>query len=51
MGMIPEKFIDFAHGPKLLFFGSRNAKLWPTATWAFGVLADGDKGIITVIVP
>lgn len=51
MAMIPEKFIDFAHGPKLLFFGSRNAKLRPTATWAFGALADGNKGIITAIVP
>lgn len=49
--MIPEKFVDFAHGPRLLFFGSRNAKLRPTATWAFGVLADGDKGTITAFVP
>ena len=49
--MIPDKFVEFAHGPRLMFFGSRNAKLRPTATWAFGALVDGEKGTITAFVP
>ena len=49
--MIPEKYVDFAHGPRMMFVGSRNAKLRPTATWAFGALADGEKGTITVFIP
>jgi hypothetical protein len=51
MKMIPEKLVEFIHGPRLLFVGSRNAKLRPTASWAFGALADGDKGAVTVFVP
>ena len=49
--MIPEKYVDFAHGPRMMFVGSRNAKSRPTATWAFGALADGEKGTITVFIP
>ena len=49
--MIPDKMVEFAHGPQLMFFGSRNAKLRPTATWAFGALADGEAGTLTVFIP
>lgn len=49
--MIPEKFVDFAHGPRIMFVGSRNAKLRPTATWAFGALADGEAGTVTTFIP
>ena len=49
--MIPEKMIEFAHGPQLMFFGTRNAKLRPTATWAFGALAESAQGTITIFVP
>ena len=49
--MIPEKLVEFIHGPKVMFVGSRNAKLRPTATWAFGALADGNEGTVTVFIP
>ncbi len=49
--MLPDKMVEFVHGPHLLFFGTRNAKLRPTATWAFGALADGGDGTVTVFVP
>ncbi len=34
-----------------MFVGPRNAKLRPTVTWAFGALADGGAGTITLFVP
>ena len=49
--MIPEKLVDFVHGPRIMFIGTRNAKLRPTASWVFGALADGDKGTLTIFVP
>ncbi|MDP6476006.1 MAG: pyridoxamine 5'-phosphate oxidase family protein [Alphaproteobacteria bacterium] len=49
--MIPEKFIEFAHGPSIMFVGSRNAKLRPTMTFAFGALVDGGEATVTVFIP
>ena len=49
--MIPEKLVEFMHGPRLMFVGSRNDKLRPTASWAFGALADGGAGTVTVFIP
>jgi hypothetical protein len=49
--MIPERLVDFVHGPRVMFVGTRNAKLRPTATWAFGALADGPEGTVTMFVP
>ena len=49
--MIAQKFIDFVQGPTLHFVGSRNAKLRPTFTWAFGATVDVAEGSITIYVP
>ncbi len=49
--MIPQKFVDFVQGPTLHFVGSRNAKLRPAFTWAFGATVDAAQGTITFYVP
>ncbi len=49
--MLPDKMVGFVHGPHLLFFGTRNAYLRPTASWAFGALADSGQGTIIIFVP
>ena len=49
--MIPQKFVDFVQGPTLHFVGSRNAKLRPAFTWAFGATVDAEQGTITFYVP
>ena len=49
--MIPEKLVEFVHGPRVMFVGSRNDKLRPIATWAFGALADGEASTVTVFIP
>lgn len=49
--MIPEKIVDFLHGGVLSWVGTRDARLRPALTWAFGVrvAAAGDE--ITAFVP
>jgi hypothetical protein len=49
--MIPETIVDFMHGGVLSWVGTRDARLRPALTWAFGVrvAAAGDE--ITAFVP
>lgn len=49
--MIPQKLIDFVQGPTLHFVGSRNEKLRPAYTWAFGATVDAAQSTITFYVP
>lgn len=49
--MISQMLIDFVQGPTLHFVGSRNAKLRPAFTWAFGATVDAAEGTITFFVP
>ena len=49
--MIPQKFVDFIHGPRVIFIGTRNEKLRPAFSWAFGAVADAEADTVTVFVP
>lgn len=49
--MIPDKLVEFLHGPNLMFVGTRDAKLRPAASWAFGALADAANDTVTIFVP
>ena len=49
--MIAQKFVDFVQGPTLHHVGSRNAKLRPAYSWAFGATVNADQGAITFYVP
>jgi hypothetical protein len=49
--MIPARLVDFMHGPVLTWVGTRDARLRPAVTWAFGVRASATTGEITAFVP
>ena len=49
--MIPQKFVDFVHGPRMIFVGTRDDKLRPAFSWVFGAVADGETDTVTVFVP
>ena len=49
--MIPQKFVDFIHGPRVIFIGTRNEKLRPAFSWVFGAVADAESDTVTVFVP
>jgi hypothetical protein len=49
--MIPDKMVEFLHGPQLMFVGTRDEKLRPAASWAFGALADAANDTVTIFVP
>ena len=49
--MIPQKLVEFIHGPVLMFVGSRSAELRPSASWVAGGIADGEAGTITFFLP
>ncbi len=49
--MISQKFVDFVQGPTLHFVGSRNAKLRPAFSWAFGATVNAAEDTITFYVP
>ncbi len=49
--MISQKFVDFVQGPTFHFVGSRNAKLRPAFSWAFGATVNAAEGTITFYVP
>lgn len=49
--MISQKLVDFVQGPTLHFVGSRNAKLRPNFTWAFGATVNAGEDAITFYVP
>ena len=49
--MIPDRLVDFVHGPVIGWVGTRDARLRPAVTWTFGarVSAAGDE--ITAFIP
>jgi hypothetical protein len=49
--MIPQRLVDFMHGSVLAFVGTRDARLRPAVTWAFGLRAAAATGEITAFVP
>ena len=49
--MISQKLVDFVQGPTLHFVGSRNAKLRPAFSWAFGATVNAAESTITFYVP
>ena len=49
--MIPQKLVDFVQGATLHFVGSRDARLRPMFSWAFGATVDAAQGAITFYVP
>ena len=48
--MIPEKIVDFMHGGVLSWVGTRDARLRPALTWAFGVRVSAARDQITTFV-
>jgi len=49
--MIPGKIIDFMHGAVLAWVGTRDARLRPALTWAFGVRVSATGDEVTAFVP
>ena len=49
--MISQKLVDFVQGHTLHFVGSRDAKLRPMFSWAFGATVDTAEDTITFYVP
>lgn len=49
--MIPNKMVDFVHGPVVMFLGTRSAELRPSFSWVFVAVARGEEGTITVLAP
>jgi len=49
--MIPDRLVDFVHGPVLTWIGTRDARLRPAVTWAFGVRVSAATDEITAFVP
>ncbi len=49
--MIPQKYVDFEQGHTLHFVGSRDAKLRPMFSWAFGATVNAQEDTITFYVP
>jgi hypothetical protein len=49
--MIPDRLVDFAHGAVLTLVGTRDARLRPTVTWAFGARVSAATDEISAFVP
>jgi predicted pyridoxine 5'-phosphate oxidase superfamily flavin-nucleotide-binding protein len=49
--MIPERLVAFVHGPTLSWVGTRDARLRPSVSWAFGARVSPDRDEITVFIP
>ena len=49
--MIPDKLVNFMHGPVLAFMGTRDARLRPGVTWTFGLRVSAASEEITAFVP
>lgn len=48
---IPEKLVEFLHGPVFVGIGSRSEKLRPLHTWAMGGIVTSDRQGIVLFVP
>lgn len=49
--ILPQKLVDFIHGPVEFALGTLDAKLHPHGMFGFGILADGPSGRITILIP
>ena len=49
--MIPQKLTDFVHGSVLSWVGSRDDRLRPSVSWAFGARVEAANDLITAFVP
>ena len=49
--MIPDKLVEFLHGPQVMLVGTRDAKLRPAVARALGAVADAAKDSITFFLP
>jgi hypothetical protein len=49
--MIPERLVDFVQGSVIGWIGTRDLRLRPNVTWAFGARVSGASDEITAFVP
>jgi len=49
--MIPDRLVNFVHGAVLGFVGTRDARLRPAASWAFGARVSATTDEISAFVP
>lgn len=49
--MIPDRLVDFVHGPILSWIGTRDGRLRPWVAWAFGARVSAASDEITAFVP
>lgn len=49
--MIPERLVAFVHGPILSWVGTRDARLRPSVSWAFGARVSAGRDEITAFIP
>jgi hypothetical protein len=49
--MIPERLVAFVQGPTLSWVGTRDARLRPSISWAFGARVSPSRDEITTFVP
>ena len=49
--MIPDKLVAFVHGPTLSWVGTRDGRLRPTISWAFGARVSAAIDEITAFIP
>lgn len=49
--MIPDRLVAFVHGPILSWVGTRDARLRPSVSWAFGARVSPARDEITVFIP
>ena len=49
--MIPEKLVEFIHGPVFLHVGTRDEKLRPSHAFAIGAVVNRDRETVTLFVP
>jgi hypothetical protein len=49
--MISDRLADFVHGPVIGFVGTRDSRLRPEVTWAFGARVSAASDEITTFVP
>ena len=51
LAMIPEKLVDFLHGPHVMLLGTRSGKLRPSVARILGAKADAKNDHITIFLP
>ena len=49
--MIPEKIVEFIHGPVFISAGTRDEKLHPAHAWTVGAVVNPDRETVTFFVP